>query len=256
MKHYSLLLEEIRTRIINDEKTSKLGIGASKNWKQREYELLANAIGQSVEDSTLLQTEKDKLGLTISVTTLERIFKHGYKFGNSIDKRQEKTLSKLCIYLGHHSFAEFQAQFDNRSRTENDILQLLLSGNQAEFNAYKNLPEIDLSELELYYHREGPAFKRVEHLLQLNAKRHWVLSDPKNPSYHRILAFEIVSKSDTEMEIKTRENWYLRWFHTVDKNNPFIYDELNTQFYLLSLKGGKWKVELNHYETKNTTYSP
>lgn len=255
MKHYYILLEELRKRIINDEKTSKLGIGNTKDWKQREYELLAQAIGRAIEVSPLPDSQKKELGFTISVTTLERIFKHGYNFGNSIDKRQEKTLSKLCIYLGYSSFAEYQTQFNNVKQSENEILQLLIDANQAEFNAYKLLPKINSKELALYFHEESPAFKRILHILQLNVKRNWIISEPSNPSYQRVLSLEVVSKTENKIEIRTRENWYLRWFDVNNENYPFIYDELNHQFYQLLKKNGAWKIELNHYETTNTNFA-
>lgn len=224
-----------------------------EKWKQGEFEFLSDKIATVIEYSSLL-TDKDRLelGTTISVSTLERIFKHGYDVPTPIDKRRLKTLDKLCIFNG---YKDWHVYMNNKKELVKHLIEgetpfvfeIVQKGLNAEYAAYKMLPKLDTSEISKYFWEEGAAFKRIVNIIQIHTQKNRIINNEFNPSSFEILDIKLGHLSETKAEIITREYWYLRWHDSVKGEDSYIYDELNEQYYLLEKRNGIWKIKINYY---------
>lgn len=95
-----LLREKMRVQL------SKQGMAwATKQWTHSHYQKLSAIINTHFSHSQLLtDAEKNRIGNTISVSTLKRIFKTNYKIA---DARGPKSLTKLCVFLGFKNWDFF-----------------------------------------------------------------------------------------------------------------------------------------------------
>jgi len=179
----------------------------------------------------------------ISNSTLERIFKYGYELPNPIDKRRLNTLNKLAVCLGYESFSDYS--FILKNDLDVDFEQLILDANKAEFQMYKNMPEVNFEILLPYFIKDAPAYNQIYKLVSRLAKKEVSLNDDKNPSYYEILEVEVLKKQADSIRIKAKECWYLKWFN---KNiDTKYYNESNTQLYILDKTDKGWKIRINHY---------
>ncbi len=254
MSSNNIIFEKLKRITLSNSHLEKLNLPKSiKLWRQGDFELLAASIAQVLQDSSLLsEDDKRELGINISVSTLERIFKHGYTIPVSIDARRLKTLNKLCIYNGYIDWLAFAAQYIDEVKAEEnaDIIDCVSQALTAEFAAYKRLPNVENDELLKYFVQDGPAYKRIFHILNLHVQKKWVINNALNPSHYELLESKVIRYGEQEAEVHTREYWYLRWYAMELNDYPFIYDELNNQFYLLEKHNGVWKVKINHYKSE------
>ena len=249
---------ELKNAILKSPQLKKIGFFPDQveDWKQNDFVLLSNTIAKELGKANhISQSLKNSNGTTISVSTLERIFKHGYSLKTPIEARKIKTLNKLCWFLGHESWGAFIENNNNTTATKlkesnfiENIDAFLSKALQAEFDAYLNLPKIETERLLKYFLESGPAYRRIYHVLNLHVSKSWTISTDHNPSYFEVLHQEISSQSEDIIELKTREYWYLRWHETRrPERDALIYDKLNEQYYRIEKKEGVWRISINFY---------
>ena len=129
-----------------------------------------------------------------------------------------------------------------------DLYSTVRKANDAEFAAYRNVPEADLSELEKYFDPEGSAYAKIKEAVLGNIAKKRVIHNPGNPSTHELLSISLSEINGDEALVKTREYWYIRWFDTQKKDYlDYVYKETNEQLYVLVWQRGRWRVRSNAY---------
>jgi hypothetical protein len=124
----------------------------------------------------------------------------------------------------------------------------------AEFVAYKRLPEIDLSSLDGHFEPGGPAYLRIQNLIEISHRKQRTISHPPhNPSYMRVHRCRMQRKEDSAAIIATEEYWYLRWWSIPKGEYDHIYQETNRQVYRVRLSGTLWLVDENTYPQPRST---
>jgi len=226
-----------------------------EQWKQSDYEMLSKEINHILEKTTLVSDRiKQALGTTISVSTLERVFKYGYELEISPDRRKIKTLDKLCIFIGYESW-EAYCEFSQNNQISQEELTIFVKGAlKAEFDAYKKLPIIDDSSLKKYFINDGSAFLRIRSMLDRISNRKWIITNKLNPSCFDLIRLNIKQQNAQTIHLETEEYWYLRWFDPTDKKYTYIYNQLNSQFYILENSSKGWKIKLNYYNNDAGRY--
>lgn len=128
------------------------------------------------------------------------------------------------------------------------VLSVVKNAIQAEFNAYKKLPKINLKDLDKYFTKTGSARARIVHLLNRHKVRGWVINNPLNPSTSELLDIKLKKVESNKATVTTEEYWYLRWFDVNTSKYSRIYNEKNIQTYILVDEGkGEWRVDVNIY---------
>lgn len=193
----------------------------------------------------------EEYGGSISISTLERFLKHGYS-ANLSDSRTINTLNKLSRYVGYKSWNTYIKGKKRKyklkySSLEEKLADVVRNANDAEFNAYKTLPEIQTGELEKYLDIEGTAYKRILNILVRHSKKKWVINNDRNPSGYKCYKILIKSINKNEAIIKTREYWYLRWYSLTENKYRKIYNIENEQTWTLAFDGNSWKVSDTYY---------
>lgn len=129
-----------------------------------------------------------------------------------------------------------------------DLYTTVRQATDAEFAAYRQVPDSDLSNLETYFDKQGSAYAKIKQAVEGSAAQKRILSNPGNPSAHELLGISLHEMNGDEAIVKTREYWYLRWFDT-QKNEyvDYVYKETNEQYYVLVWRRGRWLIKSNAY---------
>jgi len=255
MSNLLYFFNHLKESVLESSKVQKLLFPENlKEWKQNDFVVLSQTIGKTLEEANHISPSlKLNTGTTISVSTLERIFKHGYELGTPIELRKIKTLNKLCWFIEYKSWEDFieknHSDLDEKKiALPFKIKDFMFEALSAEFQAYKDLPNIDTKNLLKYFHEGGPGYKRIFHILNLSLSKNWSINSNHNPSDFDILNIKILTSSETMIELETREYWYLRWHSRREPNvEKLIYDKLNKQYYRIEKKEGQWKISINFY---------
>ena len=260
MHDTKILLEELKQQILQNNAPQKMTSSTKMPLMRRHYKQLAALISCVLEKTSLAsEAQKLEMGVSISWATLERIFTNKYVIKERMDKRQLLTLNKLCIFIGFknwESFCKKTSEKLDRQKKLNTPIMVVKNALKAEFEAYQNLPNIDLTDLQKYFVPNSLPYERIVLILHKNVERNWLITNDLNPSNYQILDIEIIKQEETKIEIQTRECWYLRWYNPATKLYTFIYNTLNKQLYILKRadKNSEWKVNLNYYESNNTEF--
>ncbi len=116
---------------------------------------------------------------------------------------------------------------------------------EAEFQVYDALPRIDLTPLDRWFVKDGPAMREIIEVTMGCARRGWHLSSPMNPSTCRLLMIKVKDITGKEAVVTTRQYWYLRWFDQHTKQYTYPYRETSQQVYILQKSGDRWLVYQN-----------
>lgn len=253
MYENQLALEKLKDSFEKDGRI--LSLGSHSKWKEKDFKQLAKLISNFLSETDQLSPEqKIEIGPSISAVTLKRVFKYGYQLSNSIDIRQLRTLNKLCLFLGFQNWEAFLVCHKDSisiDLSEETIKEIITQGCQAEFEAYYAIPEIKTKALDEYFVPEGPAWKKITSLVHRTISKKWILNFTDNPSHYKIISLEVTSIKGDQIEVKSKENWYLKWMNAETNISPFVYNELNEQYYLLSQHNGQWKIDINYYQSPN-----
>lgn len=216
-------------------------------WTRSKY-IEAAKIFSELLDRPISSINSNKYAYTdryLSASTLERIFKYGYKLPHPIDKRRLNTINKLSQCLGYENFDAFYFEFNNGLNL--DFEQFIIKANTAEFETYKNLPNKNFDILLPYFIKDSPAYNQIYKLINKQVKKGVSLRDDKNPSYFEVLEVEVLKKEKETIRIKTKECWYLKWYSKNENVDVNYYNNNNTQLYILNKTNEGWKININHY---------
>ncbi|MBW7941316.1 MAG: hypothetical protein H3C64_02725 [Candidatus Kuenenia stuttgartiensis] len=211
-----------------------------------------STLSQLIQNTLTSDSEYSKnANNTISVSTLERIYKYGYT-PNVNDSRVVTTLNKLARFADYPNWESFvknkKRQYRIKHRSLEELLaDIVIKADEAEFAAYKALPEIKTEELLKYLTPTGTAFKRIYNILTRHSTKKWVLTNEGNPSGYRRYKLWIESINQNEAIVKTEEYWYLRWFDLNSNKYVNIYNEKNEQTWTLAYEKSEWKVTDTYY---------
>ena len=226
----------------------------ASQWTLGQFQLLSQLFHQELDNSPLLTPhEREHLGTTISASNLRRYLKYDFVLRERVDKRQLKSLDKLCVFVDFKDWASFYQYFiENHSEDEAKIKDIIQKAIQAEFDAYRSLPTIHTDELKKYFLVKGSAYKRIEAVLQRRFADECILNNPNNSSTSELVEFRLSKIEEAEIHVQTKEYWYLRWYNKDSLELEYIYNELNEQFYILIKTDDTWKIKMNYYESPNT----
>ncbi len=245
-------LELLKEEVLEHCSKIDTSIGSSNALKMQDFQKMSSVINRSLAQTTLHpKRTMEQVGVTVSVSTLRRIYKYGYS-PDTKDARVTASLNRLCIFSGYLSWEAFTAQKSKdfgigAISLEETLRQTILSANNAEFTAYKHLPEVFTQELDQYFIQEGTAYMRIKNILIEHSKKQWTLQNENNPSGFTIHSIKIERVTSKEVTIKTEEYWYLRWFEIRTEMYRHIYNEDNVQRWTLVFTNGVWKVLSTYY---------
>lgn len=235
-KHYERLKKKIMFQC---------NINSAADYTQGSFESLAQKINEKL--SSLSKLQQEQLGTTISVSTLERVFKTpNYKIAATLDKRKLNTLDKLAIFAGYACWDDFV-----QKEEEETILEVVRKGVEAEMNAYRQLPTIVTSEIDKYFCEKGGARMKIYNILVQNNIKKWTLNTPHNPSSFEFYNIWIEKIEGDTAIVVTEEYFYLRWHDVVDGQLRYTYNEKNEQKYKLQKIMDIWKIVSNYYPPPN-----
>lgn len=251
-----LPFEKLKHLILKDIKLVPIGISGFHPLRQSDFDRMSNVMQQYYE-SIFSDFEKVNLGTCISTSTLERLFKGNYEVSEgAMDMRKRKTLDKLCIFIGYRDWVDFLQQCNSTPNgtiaavmqdEAPQIIEMLKKALQAEFTAYKSLPQINVDILSPCFIAESSAYMRIISVINRLHLRNWTISNALNPSTFELLDISVKQLSPTEAEVITREYWYLRWYPCEGGETTYIYNETNEQIYRLHKEGDVWKIWVNAY---------
>jgi hypothetical protein len=246
-------IELLKEELIDKCSSIDPRINRLRELKKADYELMREIIRSGIETSELLSTKQnaEQANTTVSVSTLERIFKYGYA-PNHRDKRAVNTLTILCCFLEYADWEDFitqkKIQFNITDVKLEEVLEAVVrNADEVEFEAYKSLPEIRTENLKKHLIPSGTAYMRIYNILVLHSGKQWTINNENNPSGYKINKVWIESITSKEVIIKTREYWYLRWFEIPTQRYRHIYNEENTQTWTIVFEEGTWKVLSTYY---------
>ena len=152
------------------------------------------------------------------------------------------VLALLVVLLCTGGYLLRQQQFAARME------QLIREAHAAEFAAYSALPHrVDTAFLDKYYTTTSGNRLEIVPILTRSAHLGTRLTKASNSDLIKVEVVERVSP--TEVLIRTREKWYLKWL-LPDGSVYKTYDKINDQDYLVEYQpeSDQWLIRTNAYE--------
>lgn len=232
-------------RIAEGLKNEHLGKQHPYEWKKSEIQsFITDRFLVRVDDYLKTNTQNNGQSPAFTYHTFRRIFKtEKYHAGTY-------TQNLFAWYFGYPDVDTYlKAEQIYEQPALGIISDFITQAMQAEFNAYKSVPECNeaLEALKNYFLAEGPAYKRIINVLENQCSRGWVLTNPNNPSAHEVIDVKIQETFKDKAIIKTHEHWVLQWYDTLERAYKFSYNNTNHQNYILKKVDAHWKVWSNSY---------
>ena len=265
------IIEKLKQEIVNHDFIKNSSLFGSFQWKRAQYILLSDIIYENLSKSEFMQgSKKNDLGVSISSTTLQRIFTNKYTENGNTDLRFLKTLDKLAIFLGypnlnnfllHHSQIEKTEVEKELTETVSEIQtsnpsidffnEIVFNSCREYFELLKKLPTVDMGKFSEYVFEESSVFKRIFDLHVKYSELDYHLNCQNNRSNFEVYGYKLRSISDDTAVIGTKEFWNLGF---VDNNgqNKYVINEVTRQLYFLRKINGVWKIWDNHNPGYNT----
>src|SRR6218665_3512828 len=179
------IIEKLKQEIVNHDLVKNSSLLSSFKWKRAQYIVLSDLISDSLSKSEFMQgTRKNDLGVTISSSTLQRIFTDGNMNRKNNDLRFLKTLDKLAVFLGYPNLNNFllhqsQGEKENFENAKTEVVDdyvslelpigfftdLIINYCREEFEVIKRIPELNMDKLFDYAFKECPLIKRAKDML-------------------------------------------------------------------------------------------
>lgn len=225
------------------------------------FENLASALEDFL--STHLQSrQKILLGITVSASTLKRMYKKEFVLKN-MDRRKLNSLDKLSIYLGYRDFQDFSIH--NKKLAEpasSSILPdpglingLITDFLNAELRAYIQIPLVSPDHFDATVHPAGTLrpelFARLNRLV-LNG---WIIDQSIYPAYYNLYEIRMGKISGGKLVVGTLENWVLNWVDKNTRQRTLHYNETNYQLYHICLENGHYTLYSNTYPVDQKIYA-
>lgn len=179
-------------------------------------------------------------------------------------KGQAKTEKLVAFYdailLMKQMLVDPQVARNNPKLEEANLKKVVQSGVEAEFAAYKAIPNIELAlhHLKKVYFQDRPGYNRILQVVERQQKRNWIINDQRNPSHAEILDITVEKLEDEKAIISTSEVWYLKWFDPSIEDYTYIYNKQNVQNYILRIcpTENVWKIDANLYPSQTGKVPP
>lgn len=259
------IIEKLKQEIINHDLVKNSSLLSSFQWKRAQYIVLSDMISESLSKSEFMQgSKKNDLGITISSSTLQRIFTNGYTDRKNNDLRFLKTLDKLAVFLGYPNLNNFLlhqsqnektnfekkqiAAIENTTGTDLPVsffTDLIVNYCREEFEVIKNIPKINMDKVFNYAFEDGPLCKRGIDMLIKFSEQELRLNCENNRSNFEMYGFKVRNISEETVVIASKEFWNMHW---VDGNGKtkYIVNKANNQLYFFRKIDNVWKIWDNH----------
>lgn len=257
------IVDKLKTHVLLHPKVSKSILNNSPIWKRSHYIILSEFIEEELCKSDFMTPKKkSELGISISPSTIQRIFstKADEKF--TADLRLIKTLDKFCIFLGHSSLNDFLSKttenteiielknddkpIENETGLSSDyFFTIIRQYCYEEFEYLKKLPIIDISNLKKYAFEDGPFFNRITQNYGNFSKLGYTLSQENNRSNYELYNFKSLTLEKEFVVISVKEFWNLYFINKHGKTKH-ICNFSNTQKYFLKKINAEWKIWDNY----------
>lgn len=154
------------------------------------------------------------------------------------------------LFKKHHSddhaklVVNSNFNFDGHGKDAANILFAVQLVGLVELNAYRALPEIDSSWLDLCYTADCPSRKRITNNLLERSQNRFTKGNKGNTSNFKVYDFKIIKQTPDSAIVETLESWNLTYFDMVNQRYEKTYNETDCQLHYLVKKNGGWKVHL------------
>jgi len=265
------IIEKLKQEIVNHDSIKNSSLFGSFQWKRAQYILLSDIIYENLSKSEFMQgSKKNDLGVSISSTTLQRIFTNKYNDKANTDLRFLKTLDKLAIFLGYPNLNNFLLQQSQNEKTEiknetaetvSEILdsnltigfftEIITNACREYFENLKRLPIVEMGRISEHVFEESSLYKRVFDLHVKYAELNYHLNCENNRSNYEVYGFKLRSINEDTAVISAKEFWNLE---LADGNgeNRYAINEFTSQMYFFRKLNGVWKIWDNHNPGYNT----
>jgi hypothetical protein len=221
--------------------------GFSLHAKTKTLNTFSALIGHQNWDTFLARVEKQEI-------TDEMYSACSYAPSSDKKIKNEKTrpfpkwmIAAIAILLVMAFFFMLSNKSQSIQHKKEMIKQVVLKANEAEFQAYKNIPRIDSNQLKKYFVEEGTAYNSVLGLLLRSQKRNRKLLIP--PSSYVVEKISVEEVNRDVAIANTTEHWIIRWRDLVS-NKEILYDTVNQHTYYLKNIDGAWKISVDDYTGK------
>ncbi len=247
------VIEDLLIAINNHERIKNSILGKISEWRNNHYEILS----QIINDTLLIKIEHNTdtffaLGNSVSSITLKRLYNNQIKPSAYTDLRFNKTLDKLCIFLGYidlnHFISETKTDKTQKPVEQIDNLDLMKQLKEIveelcriEFFALRNLAGTKLVEFDKVLAKNTPYIKRAkvyrENLSKIGAI---FLEDQSN---YQVYNYKILSVEDDSIVMETEEFWNINF---KIPTGVFPYHKRAHQLYYFKYQEGKIKIWDNY----------
>ncbi|MEO8516994.1 MAG: hypothetical protein ABI426_09620 [Flavobacterium sp.] len=262
------IIKKLKQEIINHNRIKNSSLLSSFQWKRAQYIVLSDIISESLSKSEFMQgSKKNELGVTISSSTLQRIFTNDYIDRKSNDLRFLKTLDKLAIFLGYpnlnnfllHQFKNEKKQFEEEQLKDIQEVQniegidvnisffteIIINSCKEEFENMKKLPVFEMGKFSEYAFEESPVYKRISDLHLKFSELNLRMDCESNRSNFENYGFKLRNITEDTALIATKEFWNIHWTYSNGKTYH-TYNTANNQLYFFRKIDGLWKIWDNH----------
>lgn len=270
------IIKKLKHEIVNHNLIKNSSLSGSSIWKRVHYIVLSDMISDSLSKSEFMQgSKKNELGVTISSSTLQRIFTTDYANNKNNDLRFLKTLDKLAVFIGYPNLNNFllhqsqnekievneelTATIDNVQDTDLSIgffSEIILNSCQEYFELLKKLPNFEMGGFSKHVFEESSVYKRVYDLNLKYSELNYRLNCENNRSNFEVYGFKIQNINEDSAVISAKEFWNLDLVDTYGKN-MYVINEVTRQLYFFKKINGNWKIWDNHnpaYDTLATDF--
>lgn len=242
------VVNQIKEEILVHEKVKNSLLGMTNEWKNSHFEALSEIINNEL--FVKIDNKSDSfynLGNSISTITLKRLFKNQIKESAFKDARFLKSLEKLSIFLGYEELNVFITEKVLTKEPSNGDFEIAISliekACASEYKQMLHLPDIHFEDFENVVLKPSPYLKRIEMYLQ-KLSSYGKLKLREELSNFEVYNYQLVSKEENSLVIKTEETWNLI-FISGEKFIP--YQKTEEQVYFLRKnEDNKWLIWDNY----------
>jgi hypothetical protein len=259
------IIKKLKQEVVNHEQVINSSLFSSTEWKRAHYIVLSEIISESLSKSEFMQgPKKNDLGISISSSTLQRVFTNNYTDKGNTDLRFLKTLDKLAIFLGYPNLNNFLLHRSQSEKTEFQNVQMkaieviedievpisffteaITNYCREEFEVIKKIPKLHPEPLLNYAFEDGPLYKRAVDMLVKFSEGNLHLNCENNRSNFENYGFKVRNVNKDTVVIASKEFWNMHWLDCNGKTT-YIYNKANNQLYFFRKINGVWKIWDNH----------
>lgn len=247
------VIEDLLVEINNHEKIKNSVLGKISEWRNNHYDILSQIINDALSIQIVQNTDTFfALGNSVSSITLKRLYNNQIKPSAYTDLRFNKTLDKLCIFLGYIDLNHFISenkpdksqktveQIDN-SDLMKQLKEIVEELCRIEFIALRNLEDTTLSEFDKVLMKNTPFIKRIK-VYRANLSKIGAVFLEDQSSY-QVYNYKIISVEEDNIVLETEEFWNINF---KIPTGVFPYHKRAHQLYYFKYQEGKIKIWDNY----------